>query len=398
MTPRSKTESGFAVLVVLFLVTFVVGLVVSSAQMFAARKTHQDTTMNHGGYALQFAQAGITEATNWFRRQSSQPVLEFAPILDVNSDPKILDTMEPEIGLVREFAVTGNLWGRYEVWKPTNLGDSAEQADLRQALGVKDISRAAGEDSDGVIWTLRCRGVVYRRMDSSKAPNESPNSIVAMETVEAEIRRTLSINLPGKAALSVARGDAATLGSRIRIRGGEAGTGVVFPAGTGTPNSSADITGVQAMASIPSDRTELRSVVGVTLEELKQVADYIVTDVSELPDHVTENSVVVLENPGVIAISPTNALRGRFMLVCTGSIAVSAGSMTNFSGLMFIEGALTIQDGPCWIRGATIVRGTVDLQGTNDFSTIALDSTVLDEMRKLFSYRVSGPIHKIVAR
>jgi hypothetical protein len=72
--------------------------------------------------------------------------------------------------------------------------------------------------------------------------------------------------------------------------------------------------------------------------------------------------------------------------------------MTNFSGFLFIEGNLTIHDGPVWIRGATIVRGTVDITGTNDFSTIAYDVTALDDLRTLFSYRISGPIHKLIAR
>jgi len=390
-----KRESGIAMLMVVFLTILASGITFSSIQLFAARKTQQDTLVTRGGYALQFAHAGIAEATSWFRRQDAQPVLTFAPVLDEVSDPPVHETMDPEIGLVREFFVTGNLWGRYEVWKPTNPGDTPERALLRSALGIKDISRSVGEDTDGVVWMLRCRGIIYRRYDPSKAAGVAPNTIVATETVETEIRRTLSISLPATGALCVARGDTTTMGSNIRIEGGDVAAGVVYPVNTGDPTSTATITAAQPLATVPADKTSLPDVLGVTLVELEQVADYIVTDLSQLPTEVPEHAIVILENTGTTIVSSTNKLDGRFMLICTGSLQITTASMTNLSGLLFVEGDLTIDDGPSWIRGATIVRGTVSLGGTTDFSTITFDEGVLDDLRKQFGYRVSGPIHRV---
>ena len=110
-------ERGLALIFALFFAIIVVGLTVSGAIFMRAHKEQTQVAFASHGQAVEFARSGLIEGLGWFRKQTAQPVTVFAPRLDESATPQVLDTMEPDIGIVREFQISGSLWGRYELWK-----------------------------------------------------------------------------------------------------------------------------------------------------------------------------------------------------------------------------------------------------------------------------------------
>ncbi|HSP33463.1 MAG TPA: hypothetical protein VLU46_04005, partial [Thermoanaerobaculia bacterium] len=100
-----RNERGQALMAViagisLVLVTLTAGIVVVQ---FSGKITQRQLTEQ--GQALNAAQAGLTEGLSWFRRQTTQPVTNFAPVLDTAGPPPILDTENSALGLVREYPI-----------------------------------------------------------------------------------------------------------------------------------------------------------------------------------------------------------------------------------------------------------------------------------------------------
>src|SRR5438046_626809 len=109
-------ERGVALVLAILFTIIVAGITVAGALALRSHQNHTHTSFVSHGQAIGFARSGLTEGLGWFRKQTSQPVVTFSPVLDNLANPPILDTIDPEIGIVREFRITGSIWGRYEVW------------------------------------------------------------------------------------------------------------------------------------------------------------------------------------------------------------------------------------------------------------------------------------------
>jgi hypothetical protein len=105
---------------------------------------------------------------------------------------------------------------------------------------------------------------------------------------------------------------------------------------------------------------------------------------------VRDGSLVVLEGDAMsIAFDATRPLRGSGIVVVRGDVTLSPGSTSYYSGLLYVEGNLTM-DAPASIRGAVIVTGSVTVQGVGDFADITYDDKIIEELRKtLANYRIS---------
>jgi hypothetical protein len=378
-------------LAVLFLAVIAFGVISSGTMLREASQRRQEIDYWVAGHARQFARAGLVEATNWFRSQSSQPVTNFAPARDDAASPPITETVDPDIGLVREFRISGNVWGRYEVWKPWATDPDPERAARRRGLQVEDRSLSLGRGTPGVAWELKCRGLAYRRIDKDKAPDEPPNEVLAAEILGAELCRTITIKLPGEAAICIARGDQASIGAKALVEAPTDACGIGYAQGTGTPTVTGKITATQKLAALPAYDGSIQSVFGIALPQLRQQADFVAADFDELPDPLPEGSLVVVDPGGVPAVvDDKQKLRGRGVVVVTGSLTVVSASMADFSGLLYVAGDLVVQDGPCWLRGAVVIGGRLTTPGTRDWSLFGYDATVIDDLRRSFQYRIQG--------
>jgi hypothetical protein len=183
------------------------------------------------------AQAGLADALAWFSRHTSNGGLVFGNInnnflpgqtptvnpvftsVDDAFDPvnntanaQASDTTNQKIGIVKDYpldnAVTSlaTFWAHYEVWEqdapnftPVN-GSSYNPYAVHDVTGSRDTAHLTG---DGYVWSVVCKGYVYKRLDFTtdiygdfSAPyTQAPNTVVASAIVSTELRK-LSLLLP----------------------------------------------------------------------------------------------------------------------------------------------------------------------------------------------------------
>lgn len=378
-------ESGVAIVVGLWFTVVVVGIVIAGSAYLDAHSKKTRNSFIARSQAIQIARSGLTESLNWLRRQTSQPVEEFAPQYAPAATPPVLDTIDPDIGLVREFRIAGKQWGRYEVWKEWAADPNASRLAWRRQVQCEDISDERMAASSGAIWRLRSVGYVYTLVDSTKAFNVAPNVVLSREMLQTEVQR-LSLNLPGEAALNVGDGNSAHVNTQGRIRGGSAG-GIHYPRNTGTPTTGprrdSRVTGTPALSTSSNYNDSPEAVFGIGFEDLRSLADLIVTSESEFPNPVPNNSLVIVDVGSTMNWNSSRPLMGSGIIVVLGNANLQSGSNSNFSGLLYVDGNLTMR-GPSDVRGAVVVTGNMTLQGQPDYATITFDGDVLDELRLNF--------------
>jgi hypothetical protein len=381
-------ERGVALVLAILFTIIVAGITVAGSLALRSHEQHTHTSFVSHGQAIGFARSGLTEALGWFRKQTSQPVVTFAPVLDNVANPPILDTIDPEIGIVREFRITGNIWGRYEVWKDWPGDPDPQRLQWRNQMRVQDVSVARGNLSAGSVWRLRSVGYVFRQIEVGVPFNRLPNQILGQEVADVEVRR-LALQPPGQAALCSLRGDAVNVGTRGQIFGGSTAAGVYYPFATGTPVlGGGAVTGTPSLSASNSYPTGIEAVFGVGVDDLKTMADIVVTNAAEFPAAVPMNSLVVCTVP--ITFTPTLSLNGTGVVVFLGNVTFQPGTNSSFSGLVYAGGAFTYR-APAEIQGAVVATGAVSLSGVSDFANIIFDNGILNALRQnLGTYRLSG--------
>jgi len=365
--------------------------------MLLMRATQQktETSFRFHGQAAQFANAGLIETLGWFRRQASQPVSSFNPVRNTASTPQILDTAEPEVGLVREFEISGSTWGRYEVWKQWDTDPDAERLAWRQKVQASDVTTARGATGVGTVWRIRSVGYVYLRQDSNKRFDVTPNQVLGTEVLEVEIRR-MTLSPPGTAAICAQTGSTITTNSQVLVMGGT-GTGIYYKSSTGTPTlASGTVTGTPATASSSSYVGTVSSVFGVSTTDLRSLADDRITTDVAFPSPIPTKTLYYAEVP-TLNFTATRRLEGNAIVYVKGDVVIAAGSNSFFTGLLYVEGNVTI-NAPCEFNGTLVATGSVALSGVADFVNVNYDAGALNSLRtEIGQYRLWGPIHSFTA-
>ena len=379
-----------ALVFALFFSILTLGIVVAGTMSLKAHREITQSRFASNGQAVEFARSGLVEALGWFRKQTAQPVTVLAPQLNNQVTPPVLDTVEPDVGIVREFQIHGSLWGRYEVWKEWPTDPDPDRLAFRTQVQCEDISDERGNLSPGSVWRLRSVGYVYRRNSASAAFDESPNRVVATQLVETEIRR-LALQPPGQAALCVQDADDCEVRIRGRVLGGSLGAGIYYPFGTGNVTISgfgAAVTGVPPLSATNTYADDLVSVFGVNLTELKGMADSIILNMNEFPSPLPKDSLIVAETD--LDFTSQNPLSGTGILVVVGDVTIDPGSYSTFSGLLYVDGDLELY-APAELQGAVVVTDDVIVQGMSDFATITFDDGIVNALRqRLGTYRKSS--------
>ncbi|HEB52259.1 MAG TPA: hypothetical protein ENI87_03275 [bacterium] len=388
--PRYRSgEQGTALIFALMFTTVVVGIVMTGTLTLKSQITNNRTLFITSYQAVMAARSGITEALSWMRRQTSQPVTTFAPRLDETAVPPVLDTDEPDIGLVRDFRISGNLWARYEVWKEWAADPDPARLAWRLQYQCSDISPQKSLGAMGSAWRLRSVGYVYRRLDANKAFNEKPNVVLSTELVETDAMR-LSINLPGQAAVNVSDGNSCIINTNGRIRGNGV-AGIYYPAGSGTPTtgpkSENRVLGIPALSPGGTYDDSYEAVFGVTYGELSSMADTIVTDPADFPNPLPENGLVIVDIGSTLTLDSSTPLSGAGVVIVRGNLVMNSGNNSLFSGLLYVEGSFTLR-APSEINGSVICTGNMTVQGSGDYATINYDENALNTVMTNFgSYR-----------
>lgn len=287
-------ERGVALVMAIMFTIIVVGITVTGALTLRAHQAKTRVSFVTHGQAVQFSKSGLIEALGWLRKQTSQPVTTFAPVLDMGVAPPIMDTIDSGIGIVREFEITNSIWGRYEVWKQWDADPNATRLAWRQQMQCEDISDLRGDLAPGSVWRLRSIGYVFRRVDPNAAFNEAPNQVLGQDMTEVETRR-LALQPPGQAALCTRTGSTTQVLTRGKIVGGSLGAGVFYRQGTGSitvSGTGASISGTPSQSASSTYDDTFEVVFGVSQSELAAMADYYVTSSADFPSPVPIDKVV----------------------------------------------------------------------------------------------------------
>jgi len=388
---RRKGEDGSSILLALFVVLLASSMIIVGLTLLMTTRDAIVHELHLKARATSVAEAGLTDALYWFRRQKTQPVVAFDPILD--PDNNIFDSDEPELGIVREIEISPqtDLYGRYEVRRvDPGTGEPI----------VEDISAQRTADSDGVAtgtsWYLESRGLVFEKNDPDKAYNEPPNRVIRRVTLAREISR-LPIAPPAQAALISDVGHV-LIESGGRLRGFDSLALVWDKQGGGTTRyNRGEVDGGKAWASVFAGEADdfsalVTRVFATTPEELQNLADIYVTSVDDLPAEMPELSIIYID--GDATFTSSARLSGGGALVVNGNLTLSENCSSYYSGLVLVNGDYT-QRSPSLISGSVIVLGDSDIRGGMEMSEIIYEDDILNVVRqKLGQYRFSrSPYH-----
>ncbi|MFV1959538.1 MAG: hypothetical protein ACC662_09025 [Planctomycetota bacterium] len=410
-SPRCpRRERGSSLILATALVLVVAGTVAASTQRLRALDRLTSVEFSAEGQARSLAQAGLVDAFAWFRRQTTQPVAAFAPVLDLAASPPINETDDPSVGLEREFELTAGIWGRYTVRRGTppetyddananghwDAGEGFVDTDgdgrWTPGKGTRDVTSERGLGGVGAVWRIESRGEVFRRSRADLALGEGPNVRLGMVRLATEVRR-LTIVPPAEAAICARDADLVEVRNRGRIRStsGSTKVGVASGAGTVVKRSGGEILASIASTTVPNYRDQAHDVFGVTWSELKAMSDITTKDATTLPAPLPKFSIVTVE--GDALFDPSRPLRGTALLAVKGNLTVAAGSTSFFNGVLYVDGDIVLK-APVYLRGTIIATGHVTLVGSGDYTEVEHDAGIVSRLLQIAGqYRYSTAVH-----
>ncbi|MGB9682597.1 MAG: hypothetical protein ACPL1I_06390 [bacterium] len=353
-----RKKEGFILLFVIVIILVLSAFIAVGMALVLNIQRSLKVNFDVNSKADEVANAGIEDAISWFKRQLSQPVLVFSP--------QGTDTEDSTIGLVREYQISGNVYGRYEVPKSE----------------VEDVSFKRGFQQQGSIWKLISYGYVFQKLDPNKKFNQSPNRILGQSKISTEIRR-IGVNLPVESAILADKNVKVDSGGRVR--GGVATNGKVTKIG--------DIQGTISENQHMS--LDSLSIFGLSLDELSNLADISVSRVEELPEKLPTSALIYIN--GNAQFGSNRPLNGGGILIVNGNLNIQAGSNSNFTGIIYVSGNASSnyhQQAPSLISGCLVVTGSeLNIEGTGEVSEIDYDKNIIDMMkRRVGLYRRSTPL------
>lgn len=400
----ASREGGTAILWALIFVTITAGLIVSQTAYTAARRNTRDARYNRAAMAETFARSGMQDAVGWFHGRAEQPITEFKPVYEPHAIPPRIETIDPAIGLVREFAINGNLWGRYEVRR--------EEA--------RDVSAQRGISVPGSVWELGVRAFIYRKRSEQAHFDQAPNQLVGTKAITSELR-WLNICAPAPAALCADQPGKVTLGAKAVVDGTTSiaiayrDPATLLPAPTlltATIDSAAVLSGSLLQLSSPSYDATPERVFGMRLDELRSYSDVTLeTDVgasgwdwarllawlrSILTRSGTGTSADTTSGTdstpridGRLIVTKSMRLDGKLqlvnsLLVVDGNLTATALADVQIEGMVYVSGDANLSAGKIDIKGLLVVRGEAKL-GAGFLSTgtmLRYDAARIDQVRR----------------
>jgi hypothetical protein len=181
---------------------------------------------------------------------------------------------------------------------------------------------------------------------------------------------------------------------KVSIDGG-LGAGIYTTAGSGTVTqlNSPRITGAPGISESADYDDSVEAVFGVSKADLRVVADSVVTAASTFPYPVAQSQLYYVDVP-LLTFTSARPLTGSAVVCVDGDVEFAVGSKSFFSGLLYVDGDLTIRE-PCEINGTLIVTGSVNIEGASDWVNISFDDGSLNRLRTdIGQYRLSAAIRK----
>lgn len=346
-------ESGQALITTVIAVSLVVLLLLVTISIATYSNKAIARQLIYQGQALNAAEAGITESLSWFRKQNAL-VATFNPKVDLSANPQVNETECPAVdapngcpraGIVRTFDISkaSNLKGRYEATIGTAGGTT----------GVVDVTdKVKNGAAPGTVWQLESTGYVWVNNAPNLRFDQAPNAVISKQTVRTQIQR-MTVTLPqGGAAVFAGKNSKITIGGKAKLKGGTS-LGLAYASTTNTVSVTGTVTGTPGGGTYANSAApyDIKSVFSVTQAELMNLADVQYSSMSSVPYSLPAMSLVIYN--GNATFDQTKPLNGSGIFVVLGDLAVNGVSNSNFNGLIYVTGSVTI-DNPSAVNGAII--------------------------------------------
>jgi hypothetical protein len=134
------------------------------------------------------------------------------------------------------------------------------------------------------------------------------------------------------------------------------------------------------------------SVFGVSEADLRQLADFIVPSAASFPLPSSDCRLYYVNGDATFTF--TNKLDARGILFVHGNLTLSEYSNSMFSGLVYVTGDVTIDDG-CVLSGCVIALGRLRTsEGASSKTTIMYDKEILAQVnQQVCQYREIKSLH-----
>jgi hypothetical protein len=366
---KSLRSKAFTLAYVLFFSTFLLSVILVSLSNHNMNvKKLKKSGESYDLRAYEVAKAGLIDTLYYFRKQSSQPVLNF--------NPTSSDSEDSSKGIVNSLFITSkfitsntnNIVGRYIVNK--NL--------------VKDVSSLYNKPA-GTIWEIISEGQIINR--------ETNNEIIADEKLAALIRR-ISFSIPYDSTVIWRSANKINLQSRTRMVSSNPAFNISSISGSGSPsvnNQSALLPYTINYVNNYNNQVSINNIFGISINEVKGISDYIVNNVNDFPNSFKYKIIYIPFSNTELTLSNVN---GSGMIITQRSLTFQ--NYINFSGIIYVmNNANLVFNCPGTILGTIIndkdsTNSTLTFNNTSgsDFLLVQYDRSIIQKLRNIIgNYR-----------
>ncbi len=383
ITAKNGRQRGSVVIYLILILAFLLALTPTITKMVSVSAKDTKHQLMTTAMADNIAKAGLTDAVSWFRKHMIVKGTGYYPNPDDAFYPRQSagETEDEATGLVRNYMLNDQeqIWARYEIKRQPA---PPEPYDTHAVHDITD-QRTNFPAGDGLVWYLESQGFIYKKVDPTKNYNVEPNRVLSKSRMSGEIRQ-LSMTLPVNAAVSCQIGSQVRVNNNGVIDGGTDGYGVArVSGGTAIKTGNGKIIGTPSAEFSGIATPSLNYVFGVAESELKGLADYLVTNVANLPASYPTIAFVFVE--GDIEFNSAHKLVGGGILYVNGNLTLDSTANSLFSGLIYVTGTTTIE-GPALVQGALVSLGGMTISGSGDVAEIDFDSSILTTVRQQLAY------------
>jgi len=407
MKKQLHHQKGFALITAISFTVLITLLAITASNYAQKSNSKNFRVLTHDTQLLNIAKSGLQEGVSWFNRQTSQPVKYESSDAEQNcadqaffpkentSIPEKGDTLDESIGLVKEYRLDQNLYGRF-ILKRQDCDNPTPHAvrDITLERGKNSLSNL--DDGQGISWYLESEAILYEKNDPNAEPDESPNRILGKRIVGTEISR-LKLSPPSKSAVTVFGTATSTFNTNCEVAGDtHVSYGIYMDddAGNVTTNASYSLNNPSATNKFREVGLQVdpQEIFGVNLTEMRTLANNIYYAPSELPNQLPMG--IHYLSGGTFTFNAAKNLFGQGILIVDGNLILDESSASMFDGLVYVTGTLTIRESNS-LSGAVIASRVVCTPTNAAF--IEYNDFILEQVRtRLSGYRMNNLTFNVI--
>jgi hypothetical protein len=249
------------------------------------------------------------------------------------------------------------------------------------------------QTGQGYAWYIGSRGYIYKASNPWFTCNGATSTfnihnVIARSLVSTEMRR-LTLNTPTSAVLIINQPSAkdATINQHGTISGnGQTTAGIMYTNDGVNPlyqvnGGSVTQYGANLTFAVPPASGTVTYVLGVSTADLKLMANYVVTNVNQLPNPLP--SLCLTYIIGNAEFGSSNQLFSNGILFVDGNLTLDSGAYCCYQGLIYCTGTVTVNDSNI-ISGCVICSNLyVGKSGASESSQITYSKSFLSTVRQV---------------